>query len=577
MSERKSQTRYIPLRVRFRPSTESHSYGREQNIPVHGTLSSIQSTVAEFARTSETERHAKLIRELLHLSDLLRTDLGLDDILQQIASSIASCTGFRGLVINLLDESEKMLRVVAVAGVAEEDQHLLHEKPFSVDVLFNLMRPQFRISQSYFVPHEHSSPLAEAVVVTMEDADREKSEADQWHPEDLLLVPLYSPRGQELLGCFSLDDPEDNKIPTTESIEVLELFAHKAALAIDNGRLFRERERERVEFEEAIGSLREDLEVLRQGDLRRHVRSTHKKLQPVADAINAMVTDLTAVLNNTRMVALAVDDHTHRLQHSSEQLVSGTILQEQQMQQLSQAVSDVASIMHTISECAALLSKTAVDAVDVVVEAQTTVDRAVEGMGMVREATMQSARAMKTLGESSHEVNETTQAMTDLATRMHLLALNAAIEATRAGEHGQGFIIIAQEIRTLAMQCSDGTRKVGAYIHTIQHETAALSQNVEQSTQQVILQTELVTQTGVALDAISVVTEQLTNLVQNICTAAENQSQSSQMAVNTISEISRIKNHNAEYLQDMHQLVAHLLELANSLSLRMAAVRLRDR
>ena len=578
MSERKSQTRYIPLRVRFRPATESHSYGREQNNPVHGTLNSIQSTVAEFARASETERHAKLIRELLHLCDLLRTDLSLDDILQQIASSIASCTGFRGLAINLLDESEKMLRIVAVAGVAEEDQHLLHEKPFSVEVLFNLMRPQFRIGQSYFIPHEHSSPLAETVVVTMEDAaDSEKGETGRWHPEDLLLVPLYSPRGQELLGCFSLDDPEDNKIPTAESIEVLELFAHKAAMAIDNVRLFCERERERIEFEEAIGSLREDLEVLRQADLRRHVRSTHKKLQPIADAINTMVTDLTAVLNNTRMVTLAVDDHTHRLQHSSEQLVSGNMLQEQQMQQLSQAISDVASIMHTISECAALLSKTAVDAVDVVVEAQATVDRAVEGMGMVREATMQSARAMKTLGESSHEVNETTQAMTDLATRMHLLALNAAIEATRAGEHGQGFIVIAQEIRTLAMQCSDGTRKVGAYIHTIQHETAALSQNVEQSTQQVVLQTELVIQTGVALEAISVVTEQLTNLVQNICTAAESQSQSSKTAVNAISEIFRVKNDNAGYLQDMHQLVAHLLELANSLSLRMAAVRLRER
>ena len=76
------------------------------------------------------------------------------------------------------------------------------------------------------------------------------------------------------------------------------------------------------------------------------------------------------------------------------------------------------------------------------------------------------------------------------------------------------------------MQCSDGTHKVRAYIHTIQHETAALSHNIEQSTQQVILQTELVTQTGVALEAISLVTEQLTNLVQNICTAAEIQSQS---------------------------------------------------
>lgn len=577
MSERKAPTSYTPLRVRFRPTTESHLYGYEQNIPVTGTLSSLQSTVAEFSRVTETDRHAKLIRELLHLCDLLRTDLSLDDILQQIASSIASCTGFRGLAINQLDESEKMLRTVAVAGVTEEDQHLLHKKPFSVEILFNLMRPQFRISQSYFIPHVHSGPLAEAAVITMKDADREKAGADQWHPEDLLLVPLYSPRRQELLGCFSLDDPEDNKIPTTESIEILELFAYKAALAIDNTRLSREREQERTELEEAIGSLREDLDLLRQGDLRRHVRSTHKKLQPIAEAINTMITDLTALINNMRMVVLAVDDHTHRLQHRSEQLVNSTIQQEQQMQQLSQAISNVASIMYTISECAALLSKTAVDAVDVVVEAQTTVDRAVEGMGKVREAIMQSARAMKTLGESSHEVNETTQTMADLATRMHLLSLNAAIEATRAGDHGQGFIVIAQEIRTLAMQCSNRTRKVGAYIHTIQHETAALSQNVEQSTQQVILQTELVTQTGVALDAISAVAEQLTNLVQNICTAAESQSQSSQVATNAISEIVRVKNDNAGYLQETHQLVAHLLELANSLSLRTAAVRLRER
>src|SRR5260370_4839272 len=233
-----------------------------------------------------------------------------------------------------------MLRVIAAAGVTEEDQRLLHEKSFPVDILFSLMRPQFRISQSYFIPHEHFGLLADATVVMMKDANREKSESGQWHPEDFLLVPLYSLRKQELLGCFSLDDPEDSTIPTAESIEILELFANNAAIAIDNARLVREREQEHTELEEAVRSLREDLEVLRQGDLRRYVRPMHKKLQPVADAINTMVTDLTAILNNTRTVALAVDDHTHRLQHSSEQLVSGSIQQELQMQQLSQVISD---------------------------------------------------------------------------------------------------------------------------------------------------------------------------------------------------------------------------------------------
>ena len=220
MSERKLQTRYIPLRVRFRPATENHLYGREYNVPIHGTLSSTESTVTEFSHASETARYTKLIRELLHLCDLLRTDLSLDEILQHIASSIASCTGFRGLAINQLDENEQMLHTVAVAGVTEEDRHALHEKPFSVEILFNLMRPQFRISQSYFIPYEPFLKLIDNASITTKDIEKGKSEPDLWHPEDLLLVPLYSPRGQELLGCFSLDDPEDNKIPTSESIEI---------------------------------------------------------------------------------------------------------------------------------------------------------------------------------------------------------------------------------------------------------------------------------------------------------------------------------------------------------------------
>jgi methyl-accepting chemotaxis protein len=567
MSELKPRAKYIPLHVHPHPTSKNHTYGREQNISINGTLRSIQSTVAEFACVSETERRTRLIRELLHLCDLLRTDASLDKMLEQIVGSIVTYTGFQGLVINVLDENEKMLRVVAAAGVTEEDHHLLHEKPFPIDILFNLMRPQFRMSQSYFIAHEDFSLLADATGVIIKDVEREKSASSPWHAEDFLLVPLYSPRGQTLLGCFSLADPEDDRIPTIESIEMLELFADKAALAIDNARLSREREQERRELEQAIGLLCEDVEALQQGDLRQHVRATDKKLQPVVDAINSIVTNLTTLVNKRRMVALAVDEQTHKLQHSSEQLINGTMLHEQQMQQLLQVISDVASIMPTISECAALLSKTAVDAVDVTVEAQTTVDRAMEGMGQVREAMMQSVRTMKMLDESSHQVNEASQIMTDLATHMHILSLNAAIEATRAGDHGQGFIHIAQEIRRLAMQCSDGTRKVGAYIHTIQHETLTLSQCVEQSTQQVILQAELVTQTGIALDAISIVTEQLTNLVQNMCTAAENQSWNSQMAINSINEILRANSDNAKYLQEMHRLGTYLLELASTLSL----------
>ena len=84
------------------------------------------------------------------------------------------------------------------------------------------------------------------------------------------------------------------------------------------------------------------------------------------------------------------------------------------------------------------------------------------------------------------------------------------------------------------------------------------------------MQTELVTQTGVALEAISVVTEQMADLVQNICNAAEGQSQGSKMVVYAVDEISRMTGEIAGQTGNLNQSLAHLVELTNSLRSRMA-------
>ncbi len=577
MSERKSQTRYIPLRVRFRPANEYQRYGREQSSTMTEGGRDTQPLLPDLTHASEAERHARQIKELIRLSNLLRADLGLDEVLQQMATSMASCTGFRRLAIKLIDDDEERLLPVAFAGLTEAEQRRLREGTFPVEKMLSLMRPEFRISQSFFIPHEHRDLLQGMTVLPSESSDEDDYQPGQWHPDDYLFIPLYSPREQKLFGCLSLNAPQDGKIPTVESIEVIELFAHQAAIAIDNARLFQEREDERVALEEAIAFLREDLEVLQRGDLRLRVRSTHRKLQPVADAVNAMVEEISAILGSMQQVTQAVDEHIRSVQHNSELLVSDTVQQEQQVHRISQVVGDIAGMIHTISERAAILSKTAVEAVDVTNEAQGTVDRAVEGMSMVREATMQSARTMKTLSESGQEINETVLAISDLTMRMHLLALNAAIEATRAGEQGRSFAVVAQEIRSLAVHSSDAARKVAAYIRTIQHETTAVSQSVEQSTQHVVMQTELMTQTGVALEAIGIVTDQLSHLVRGICSIAESQSQGSPLVVNAINEIFRMTGDINGHMREMQQSMAHVVESTEALRSRIAIIRLRER
>src|SRR5260370_16039361 len=140
-----------------------------------------------------------------------------------------------------------------------------------------LMGTEFSISQSYFIPHEYMDMYSDvAISVEMTEDDYEPG---GWHPQDMLIVPLYSPRQKKLLGFLSLDDPEDGRIPTVESVEMIELFANQAAIAIDNALIFQEREAERLALEEAIVLLRKDLELVQSGHLRVRVQPSHEKLQ----------------------------------------------------------------------------------------------------------------------------------------------------------------------------------------------------------------------------------------------------------------------------------------------------------
>ena len=578
MSERRQQSWFVPLRVRFRSPAEQAQWERDHIL--QSTLGDSQTLPPPIADVAtgldiEAQRHTRQIKELLRLSNIMRADLGLSEVLQQIVASASMCTGFRILVVHLIEDGDDFLSPFAFAGMSEENINILRSVRRPVEQVLRLMRPEFRISQSYFISHEYIQDFADIVSVinkTVEDY-----ESGGWHPDDALIVPLFSPRKKKLLGFLSLDDPEDGKVPTMESIEVAELFANQAAIAIDNARIFQEKEAEVQVQDKAIATLLGDLERIQRGDLRARIQSTHEKLQPIGEAINQMVEEFSGILGNVQTVTQAVDKHARDVQHSSDLLVRDASQQERQVQHISRAIDEIAGTMSQLSASASELSRVVLEAVDVTLDGQSAVDRSVEGMSQVRGATTLSARIMKRLGESGQEINETILAITDLTTRMNLVALNAAIEATRAGEQGHGFVVIAQEIRTLALNSSEAAKKVASHIRTIQRETTAISQSVEHNTLEAVKQTELVTQTGVAFDAISVVTEQMAGLVQGICMAADNQAQSSQLVVSAVEQIAQMTSEITLHMRNMQQSLAQLVELTNSLSSRLSVFRIAER
>ena len=574
MSERRQQSLYVPLRVRFRSPAERTQWEREHPgmpaMPANGDDPTLQSHILNVPSGAESP-YTRQIKELIRLGNILRAELGLDDVLQQIVASISTCTGFRIAVINLVKDDSDYLIGAAFVGASREGERLIREGHITADQFLRFMRPEFRVSQSYFIPHEHADEFAD--IPRAMDMPMDNYEPGGWHPEDALIVPLYSPRKKKLLGFLSLDDPVDGKVPTVENIEMIELFANQAAIAIDSARIFQERESERLALEEAIVLLRKDLERVQGGDLRVRVRPSHEKLHAVGEAINLVIETISGILGSVQMVTQAVDEHAQDVQRSSDVLVRDTSQQERQVQHISHVIDEMVETMKHVSQRAETISQVAVESMDVTLEGQNKVDRATEGMRQVRETTMQSARIMKRLGESGQEINDTVLEISDLTARMNLLALNAAIEAVRAGEQGQGFVVIAREIRTLAVHSAEAARKVATRIRTIQHEMTTVSQSVEQNISQVVIQSELVSQTGVALEAISIVTEQMADLVQGVCDAADSQARGSQLVTHAVEEITSMTGEITLQMRQMQQSMAHLVELTNSLRSRMSVFR----
>jgi signal transduction histidine kinase/response regulator RpfG family c-di-GMP phosphodiesterase len=206
-----------------------------------------------FSQRDETRRHAGRLHEILRMISEINANLDLSTLLDRIATTIQSSLAFRIVLIRVREPGAEELRPVAFAGLGPAPRAALESQRIMVDEFLSWLRDDMKVSRSYLIRHSHpfSGELPAGYV-----PDLGRREDWEWHAEDVLFVPLFD-GGGELVGYFSVDDPGDRLIPSRETIELLEIFASHAVVAIENARLYEQLGQRTRELEEADQRMKE--------------------------------------------------------------------------------------------------------------------------------------------------------------------------------------------------------------------------------------------------------------------------------------------------------------------------------
>jgi methyl-accepting chemotaxis protein len=279
------------------------------------------------------------------------------------------------------------------------------------------------------------------------------------------------------------------------------------------------------------------------GNLTRRISlGSNDEIGEICASINNIVVHfhevITQFAHNTQQVSSA----STQLSSAAEQMASGAARVAGQADTAATASEEMAATSNEIAQnctCAATSSQQANDAA---AAGSEVVKGTVKGMNQIAKNVRESALSIANLGTKSEQIGGIVRTINDIADQTNLLALNAAIEAARAGEHGRGFAVVADEVRALAQRTTTATKEIGQLIKSVQTETRDAIKVMESGVREVERGTVEASQSGSALEEILQQISSVTMQVNQIATAAEEQTATTgeiSCNIQTISEVAQ--------------------------------------
>ncbi|MGN6237576.1 methyl-accepting chemotaxis protein [Dyella sp.] len=317
--------------------------------------------------------------------------------------------------------------------------------------------------------------------------------------------------------------------------------------------------------QEAIMRLLDEMGSLAEGDLTVKTTVSEDITGAIADSMNYAIDELRTLVTTINETSEQVSSSAQETQTTARQLAESAQAQAQRISTATSAINQIASSMDNVSKDSAESADVAERSVQIASRGAEVVRETISGMDSIRDQIQETSKRIKRLGESSQEIGSIVELINDIAEQTNILALNAAIQAASAGEAGRGFAVVADEVQRLAERSASATKRIETLVQAIQSDTNEAVSSMEQTTAEVVSGARKAEDAGSALGDIERVSHDLSALIQNISTAARQQSAAAtdiSQSMNAIQEITSQTSQGASQTADS---IGYLAQLASDL------------
>ncbi|WP_018133039.1 methyl-accepting chemotaxis protein [Effusibacillus pohliae] len=310
----------------------------------------------------------------------------------------------------------------------------------------------------------------------------------------------------------------------------------------------------------------EHIEVLAAGDLTARIDEGEVgHLTPVAASMNRMSEAWEKVLKQVNESALQTASLSQQLSASAaestqaihqiadaiQDVAAGAETQAKGLHESKRAIEGMAGGIQRVADSSAAVSEASAEMLQQAEQGHRSVIQAADQMDSLHSSVHHSAAVIKQLGDRSQAIGQIVEVITGIASQTNLLALNAAIEAARAGEHGRGFAVVADEVRKLAEQSEQSAGQIAELIREIQADTTRAVHTMDTGIDAVQSGRELFQAAGESFGRIVKIAQQIAGQLAEIAAVSQQMAAGSQQVCQSVEEMVGIAGRSQSSSQGM--------------------------